>query len=106
MAASRAAETMDLRARQSPVRDQAARGTCTAFGLVALLEALPGVPADLSEQWMYAQAKLDSYVEWPGAATVWRAPAPGAGAGHSVNFFPVSLAFAGRRKRTSGPALD
>lgn len=67
LAAGAAAETVDLRGRQSPVRDQAARGTCTAFGLVALLEALPGVPADLSEQWVYAQAKLKGYVAQPGA---------------------------------------
>lgn len=52
---------VDWREAQSPVRDQADRGTCTAFGLMAMLETLPGMPADLSEQWAYGQTKLRVY---------------------------------------------
>lgn len=56
---------IDLRRQQSPVRDQGERGTCTAFGMMAALENLAGVPLDLSEQWAYGKVKLQAYVEAP-----------------------------------------
>ncbi len=58
---------VDWREAQSPVRYQAERGTCTSFGMMAMLETLPGVPADLSEQWIYGQTKLGVYVADPHA---------------------------------------
>jgi hypothetical protein len=58
---------VNWREAQSPVRFQAERGTCTSFGLMAMLETLPGVPADLSEQWVYGQTKLGVFVAAPHA---------------------------------------
>lgn len=58
---------VNWREAQSPVRFQAERGTCTSFGLMAMLETLPGVPADLSEQWVYGQTKLGVFVAAPQA---------------------------------------
>ncbi len=52
---------VDYRMYQSDVKSQEQRGTCTAFGLVAALETLPGFPTDLSEQYLYAMAKSYSY---------------------------------------------
>lgn len=48
---------VDYRMYQSPVRNQANRGTCTAFALLAALETFNGFPSDLSEQYLYAQVK-------------------------------------------------
>jgi len=47
----------DHRRSQSPVKDQANRGTCVAFSICAALETFPGVPTDLSEQLLYATVK-------------------------------------------------
>jgi len=56
---------VDYRAYQSPVRFQENRGTCTAFSIIAALETFPGFPSDLSEQYVYAMAKLMHYKEMP-----------------------------------------
>jgi len=53
--------------RMPPVRDQGQRGTCVAFGAVALREFLLGSRDDLSEQFLYWACKeLDSH---PGPGT-------------------------------------
>lgn len=49
----------DYRLFQTPVKNQGYRGTCTAFGLAAAIEVMPGMPADISEQYLYASLKLD-----------------------------------------------
>lgn len=54
----------DYRLFQSPVKNQANRGTCTAFSILAAMETLPGFPVDLSEQYVYAQVKLNHYEEY------------------------------------------
>lgn len=40
--------TLDYRPFQSPVKNQASRGTCTTFSVAAVMETFDGVPADLS----------------------------------------------------------
>jgi len=50
--------TVDYRPYQSPVKNQASRGTCVAFSVAAVLETFDGVPSDLSEQGAYAYIKL------------------------------------------------
>lgn len=53
--------------RMQPVRDQGQRGTCVAFGTVALREFLLGSATDLSEQFLYWACKqLDGH---PGPGT-------------------------------------
>ncbi|MCK6544944.1 hypothetical protein L6R52_03695 [Myxococcota bacterium] len=52
-----AAQSVDHRGSQSPVKDQNPRGTCAAFAIAAALETKPGVPTDLSEQFLYALVK-------------------------------------------------
>lgn len=52
-----AQQLIDFKEFQSPVKSQGARGTCTAFGVAAILELLPGVPADISEQYLYGALK-------------------------------------------------
>ncbi len=47
----------DYRHFQTPVKQQGSRGTCTAFGVAAALESLPGLPSDISEQYLYAALK-------------------------------------------------
>ncbi len=54
-------QTLNWRRMQTPVRDQGLRGTCTAFAVAAMLEPLPGVPADLSEQYLYAALKYTQH---------------------------------------------
>ena len=51
------AARIDWRADQSPVKNQGGRGTCTAFAVAAAIETFPGVPLDVSEQFLYALAK-------------------------------------------------
>ncbi len=50
-------EILDYRRFQTPVKNQVNRGTCTAFAVAAALETLPGVPADISEQYLYGALK-------------------------------------------------
>ncbi|MCS6933849.1 MAG: C1 family peptidase [Chitinophagales bacterium] len=57
--------TVDYRTSQSPVKNQGSRGTCTAFAIAAMLETLPGFPTDISEQHIYAWAKLKYYLYMP-----------------------------------------
>jgi hypothetical protein len=56
---------VDYRAWQSPVKNQKNRGTCTAFAIIAAMETLPGMPCDLSEQYIFAQSKLYHYKDMP-----------------------------------------
>ena len=53
-----AQDVVDYRYAQSAVRNQKGRGTCTAFSICAALETFPGVPGDLSEQYLFAKAKF------------------------------------------------
>lgn len=55
----------DHRIYQSAVKNQEGRGTCTAFSLCAVLETLPGFPSDISEQHIYATAKLFNFNKMP-----------------------------------------
>ncbi len=50
--------TVDHRPLQSPVKNQAGRGTCIAFSVAAMMETFDGVPSDLSEQGAYGYIKL------------------------------------------------
>lgn len=45
---------------QSPVKNQGGQGTCMAFAVAGALETFPGVPADLSEQYLFHRAKMFS----------------------------------------------
>lgn len=56
---------VDYRPWQSSVKNQEGRGTCTAFAIAAVLETLPGFPSDISEQHIYAWAKLGYYLQMP-----------------------------------------
>lgn len=49
---------VDYRYAQSGVRNQKGRGTCTAFAICAALETFPGVPSNLSEQYLFGKAKF------------------------------------------------
>jgi hypothetical protein len=51
-------QSVDHRPFQSPVKQQGARGTCTAFSVAAMIETFDGVPADVSEQGAYGHIKL------------------------------------------------
>jgi len=48
---------IDYRAEQTKIKHQKNRSTCTAFSVAAVLELLPGVPADISEQYLYGALK-------------------------------------------------
>lgn len=50
-------EYVDYRKFQTKVKNQGERGTCTAFSVASTLEILPGVPADVSEQYIYGALK-------------------------------------------------
>ncbi len=52
---------IDYRLYQSPVKDQAERGTCIAFSVAAVMENFDGVPADLSEQGAYGSIKFKEF---------------------------------------------
>jgi len=52
---------VDYRRLQSPVKNQGARQTCTAFAVAAAMETFPGVPTDLSEQFMFALVKVQQH---------------------------------------------
>lgn len=54
---------IDYRYCQSPVRNQGERGTCTAFAVAAVLETFAGVPANLSEQYLYACLQMTDYLD-------------------------------------------
>lgn len=54
---------VDYRYCQSPVRNQGERGTCTAFAIAAVLENFNGVPANLSEQYLYACLQMGDYLD-------------------------------------------
>lgn len=46
---------------QTPVRDQGARNTCSAFGVAAALETMPNMPKNISENFLYAAQKFEQY---------------------------------------------
>lgn len=50
-------ELIDFRKFQTPIKNQGERGTCTAFAVAAALEIIDGVPADISEQYLYGALK-------------------------------------------------
>lgn len=54
--------TLDYSYAQSAVKNQARRGTCTAFGICAAFETSPLVPADMSEQYVFAMIKYNHYI--------------------------------------------
>lgn len=54
---------VDYRYCQSPLRNQGERGTCTAFAIAAVLETFNGVPANLSEQYLYACLQMGDYLD-------------------------------------------
>ena len=53
--------TLDYSYAQSAVKNQARRGTCTAFGICAAFETPPLVPSDMSEQYVFAMIKYNHY---------------------------------------------
>jgi hypothetical protein len=52
---------IDYRYCQSPVKNQGGRNTCSGFAVAACLETFAGVPADVSEQHIYAGLKMLEY---------------------------------------------
>lgn len=54
-------QRLDYSFAQSPVKNQADRGTCTAFGICAAFETSPLVPSDMSEQYVFAMIKYNHY---------------------------------------------
>lgn len=54
---------VDFRNHQSPVKNQENRGTCTAFAIAALLETIPGITSDVSEQYIYGLAQYQYFKE-------------------------------------------
>lgn len=54
---------IDHRNRQSPVKDQAGRGTCVSHASMGMLEAFDHIPDDLSEQ--YTHYKFNEFLNRP-----------------------------------------
>lgn len=52
---------IDYSSCQSPVKNQGGRNTCSGFAVAACLETFAGVPADVSEQHIYAGLKMLEY---------------------------------------------
>jgi Papain family cysteine protease len=52
---------IDYTSYQSPVKNQGGRNTCSGFAVAACLETFAGVPADVSEQHIYAGLKMLEY---------------------------------------------
>src|SRR5687768_1394085 len=48
---------VDFRPYQSPVRNQNSRGNCSAFAVTGTLETMPGIPSELSVQYLYSMMK-------------------------------------------------
>lgn len=67
---TKAQSVIDYRYLQSSVKNQSARGTCTAFAICAALEVQPGLPSDLSEQYLYSKAKFGHLLDEDGFAGV------------------------------------
>lgn len=58
--ASGVSAQVDWRPAQSPVKNQGHRGTCAAHAIAAAMETFPGIPDDLSEQFLYGiQKRVD-----------------------------------------------
>jgi hypothetical protein len=55
---------IDYTSYQSPVKNQGGRNTCSGFAVAACLETFAGVPADVSEQHIYAGLKMLEYIRW------------------------------------------
>lgn len=62
LASQPALSNVDNRGAQSPVRAQLARGTCTAFAVAGAMEAMPGMPTELSVQYLYGVMKATQFV--------------------------------------------
>lgn len=54
---------VDHRLNQSPIKDQGGRGTCVSHASMAIIEAYPHIPDDLSEQ--YAHYKFNTFLNQP-----------------------------------------
>lgn len=54
---------VDFRNHQTPIKNQENRGTCTAFAIAALLETIPGITSDVSEQYIYGLAQYKYFNE-------------------------------------------
>lgn len=48
---------------QTPVKNQGNGNTCSAFGIAAALEALPNMPKDISENFLYSAQKYEQLME-------------------------------------------
>jgi hypothetical protein len=72
---------IDYSKSQSPVKNQGHRNTCTGFAVAACLETFAGVPADISEQHIYAGLKM---LEYQSADPVDQ--------GGRINLYPQTLA--------------
>jgi len=61
MASSATPKIVDLRTRQSSIKNQAGRGTCVAHACMGLLEFFKHIPDDLSEQ--YTHYKFNEFMQ-------------------------------------------
>lgn len=71
---------IDYTSYQSPVKNQGGRNTCSGFAVAACLETFAGVPADVSEQHIYAGLKMLEY----------QSPDP-VDQGGRINLYPQTL---------------